>query len=180
MRLIVTQNITLDGVIEATEGWFEPGDGDDQGDILDVMRSYMDSESALLLGRSTFEDFRSYWPEQTDDTTGITAKLNAVPKHVVSTTMQDPGWENSVVERDLLGAARALRAADGEECVVTGSMSLMDPLFGAGLVDELRLFVYPVWLGRGRRLFEGRLELELLETRAFRTGVTLLRYRPSA
>ncbi len=179
MRLIVTQNITLDGVIEATEGWFEPGDGDDQGDILEVMQSYMDAEHAMLLGRRTFEDFRSYWPEQTDDRTGITAALNRVPKHVVSTTMEDPGWQNSVVERDLLGAARALKAAEGAECVVTGSMSLMDPLFDAGLVDELRLFVYPVWLGKGRRLATRRLDLELIETRPFRSGVTLLRYQPS-
>lgn len=179
MRLIVTQNITLDGVIEATEGWFEPGDGDDQSDILEVMRSDMDAEDAMLLGRQTFQDFRSYWPEQTDDRTGITAKLNAVPKHVVSTSMDDPEWQNSVVERDLLAAARALKAADGAECVVTGSMSLMDPLFGAGLVDEVRLFVYPVWLGRGRRLFEGRADFATLETRAFRSGVTLLRLQPN-
>lgn len=178
MRLIVTQNITLDGVIEATEGWFEPGDGDDQGDILEVMRSYMEAEDAMLLGRRTFEDFRSYWPRQTDDRTGITAALNAVPKHVVSSTMDDPGWENSVVERDLMEAARALKAADGAECVTTGSMSLMTPLFEAGLVDEVRLFVYPVWLGRGQRLFEGRADLDLLEARPFVSGVTLLRLQP--
>ena len=178
MRLVVTQNITLDGVIEATEGWFQPGDGEDQGDILEVMQDAMDAESAMLLGRRTFEDFRAYWPEQTGDETGITAKLNAVPKHVVSTTMDDPGWENSIVERDLLEAARALKAADGDECVTTGSMSLMAPLISAGLVDEFRLFVYPVWLGKGERLFEGRLDLETLETRAFRSGVTLLRLSP--
>lgn len=175
MRLVVSQNITLDGVIEATEGWFQPGDGEDQGDLLEAMRADMEAEDAMLLGRRTFEDFRSYWPEQTDDATGITAKLNAVPKHVVSTTMDDPGWENSVIERDLLGAARRLKGAPGSECVTTGSMSLMDPLFAAGLVDEVRLFVYPVWLGKGRRLFDGRSDFETLETRSFRSGVTLLR-----
>jgi dihydrofolate reductase len=179
MRLVVIQNITLDGVIEATEGWFAPGDGDDQGDILEVMQSYMPAESAMLLGRRTFEQFRSYWPEQTDDRTGITAQLDAVPKHVVSTTMGDPGWQNSVVETDLLDAARSLKAAPGEECVVTGSMSLMAPLVQAGLVDEYRLFVYPVALGQGQRLFEQRVDLQLRESRAFRSGVTLLRLQPS-
>ncbi len=179
MRLIVTQNITLDGVIEATEGWFQPGDGDDQGDILDVMRSYMDAEDAMLLGRRTFEDFRSYWPAQSDDETGIAAKLNAVAKHVVSSTLDDPGWEHSVVERDLLAAAQALKDAPGDEVVTTGSLSLMAPLIDAGLVDEYRLFVYPVALGHGRRLFDRRVDLEVLETRSFRTGVTLLRLRPT-
>ena len=116
---------------------------------------------------------------QTDDQTGITAKLDEVAKHVVSTTMDDPEWENSVVERDLLDAARRLKAADGEECVTTGSMSLMAPLIEARLVDEFRLFVYPVWLGTGRRLFDGRIDLEMVETRAFRSGVTLLRMQPS-
>ncbi len=181
MRLIVTQNITLDGVIEATEGWFEPGDGDEQADILEVMRDSMAAESAMLLGRRTFEDFRSYWPKQTDDETGITAQLNAVPKHVVSRSMDDPGWENSIVERDLFDVARRLKDADGEECVITGSMSLMGPLIEAGLVDEFRLFTYPVVIGKGVRLFGGtRLDLELLEARTFRSGVTLLRLQPSS
>lgn len=176
MRLIVTQNITLDGVIEATEGWFEPDD--DQGDVLEVLRSWMASEDAMLLGRRTFEDLRSYWPRQEDDRTGITAKLNAVPKHVVSAAMTDPEWGNSHVERDLLAAARRLKDSAGAECVTTGSMSLMEPLFEGGLVDEVRLLVYPVWLGKGRRLFDGRIDLEPLETRALSGGIGLLRLQP--
>ena len=179
MRLIVTQNITLDGVIEASEGWFEPGDGDDQAEQLAVLQEWMATEDAMLLGRRTFEDFRSYWPQQADDATGITAKLDAVAKHVVSTTLEDPGWAHSHVERDPLAAARRLRQAEGGDCVVTGSMSLMDPLFEAGLVDELRLFVYPVWLGRGRRLHTRRTEFTTLEARGLRSGVTLLRLQPA-
>lgn len=173
MRLVVVQNITLDGVIEATEGWFTP---DEDLGVLDLQREWMAREDAMLLGRRTFEDFRGYWPHQTDDETGITAKLDAVDKYVVSSTLDDPEWRNSTVVRDPLAAARDLRAAGGQEAVVTGSMSLMEPLIAAGLVDEFRLFVHPVVLGRGKRLFETRAGVRLAESRGFASGVVLLRY----
>lgn len=176
MRLVVTQNITLDGVIDATEGWFTPSEGDDQADVLAVLQSWMEQEDAMLLGRRTFEEFRGYWPKQTDDETGITEQLNRVRKYVVSSTMDDPEWEHSTVVRDLLGTARQLRETPGQEAVVSGSMSLMEPLIEAGLVDEFRLFVHPVVLGRGKRLFETRADVTLAEARTFSSGIVLLRY----
>lgn len=179
MRLVVTQNITLDGVIDATEGWFTPAEGEDQSDVLELIQEWMPSESAMLLGRKTFEDFRSYWPLQTDDRTGITDQLNRVEKYVVSSSLGDPGWENTTVLPDLVDEARALKEQPGDDMITTGSISLMQPLIDAGLVDEYRLFVFPVVLGRGARLFaDVGARLELLETRAFRAGITLLRYRP--
>lgn len=81
-ELIVTQNTTLDGVIDATEGWFTPA-GDDE-DIEAALRRQMQAQDALLLGRRTFEEMRGYWPLQTDDTTGIADHLNAVQKYVMS------------------------------------------------------------------------------------------------
>jgi dihydrofolate reductase len=99
-KLVVTENITLDGVIEATEGWFAPAGDEyavDNSDIEATMRRAMAEQDALLLGRRTFEDMRGYWPRQTDDTTGITTHLNKVSKYVMSSTMQDPQWENTTV-----------------------------------------------------------------------------------
>jgi hypothetical protein len=91
--LIVTENITLDGVIDAAGGWFAPAGDDadvDQSDVEAALREQSDAADALLLGRVTFEDMRGYWPLQADDTTGITDYLNKVSKYVVSAKLQDP------------------------------------------------------------------------------------------
>jgi dihydrofolate reductase len=181
--LIVTENITLDGVIDASEGWFTPGGGGDadQSDVLDALAEQRDASDAFLVGRVTFEQMRSYWPAQTDDETGITDHLDRVSKYVVSTTLEDPGWEPTTVLRGPLSEdVAALKAAPGRDIVATGSINLVHGLIAAGLVDEYRLFVYPVVLGRGRRLFEGATglpPLRLVEARPFRSGVVLLRHR---
>jgi dihydrofolate reductase len=182
--LIVTENITLDGVIEMTEeGWFSPAGGaaGDHADLEAAIREQREAADAFLVGRVTFELMRGYWPQQTDDTTGITDYLNAVAKYVVSATLRDPGWQPTTVLRGPLGdEIRALKAADGKDIVTTGSITLVRALIAAGLVDEYRLFVYPVVLGHGRRLFAGAHgipRLQLVETRPFRAGVVLLRYR---
>jgi len=185
VRLVVTQNITLDGVIEAITDWFSPqGDGDDTADITAVLRAQMRAQDGLLLGRRTFEDLRSYWPQQTDGTTGITAHLNGVEKYVVSTSMRDPEWEHShVLDADPVSAVGSLKAQAGGELGVTGSITLCHTLISAGLVDEYRLFVYPVVVGRGRRLFPDGADLgalELVESTPFTSGVVLLSYRPVA
>lgn len=186
MKLVITENITLDGVIDASEGWFSPegGQGDvDTSDVAAVTRQHTEQERALLIGRVTFEEFRGYWPLQTGDTTGITDHLNQVPKYVVSTTLQEPGWQNTTVLRgDLGGEVRALKDAPGDDLGVTGSITLVHHLIAARLVDEYRLFVYPIVIGRGRRLFAAGGDprhLRLVETTAFRSGVVLLTYRPA-
>ena len=186
MKLVIEENITLDGVIDASEGWFSPAGaaGDvDTSDIEAVTRWHMERESALLLGRVTFEEFRGYWPLQTDDTTGITDHLNQVPKYVVSTTLQEPGWANTTVIRgNVVDEVRALKDAPGGDLGVTGSITLVHHLIAAQLVDEYRLFVNPVVIGRGRRLFPDGADhrnLRLVETTPFRSGVVLLTYRPA-
>jgi dihydrofolate reductase len=185
MQLVVTQNITLDGVIEMIGDWFDPTSGEeaDNSDLVEVIRRHMQTEDALLLGRNTFESFRGYWPQQTGDTTGITDKLNKVQKYVVSSTMQDPEWENTTVLRGSLEEeVRALKAKPGREIGITGSISIVREVISAGLVDEYRLFVFPVVLGRGERLFADAMEvpkLRLVEATPFRSGVVLLSYRPA-
>jgi dihydrofolate reductase len=183
--LIVTENISVDGVIDLGGGWFDPqtqGDSDHSDLMAELTRQGQESD-AFLTGRVTFEQLRSYWPVQTDDQTGITDYLNQVPKYVVSSTLGDPGWQNTTVLRGpLREEITALKSAPGRDIVVTGSITLVHGLIAAGLVDEYRLFVYPVVAGQGARLFgaadaEGVAGLGLAEARPFRSGVVLLRYR---
>ena len=179
--LAVTQNITVDGSVEFLGDWFDPTVTDEEQ--LAATRRQTEGSDALLLGRQTFEDFRGFWPTQTDDTTGITDELNQVRKYVVSTTMTDPEWQNStILSGDWPGRVRRLLAEPGKDVVVTGSIRLCHALVEAGLVDEFRLFVHPVVQGRGRRLFPEGVEiprLERVESTAFGNGVTLQRYRPA-
>lgn len=184
MKLVITENITLDGVIDASGGWFSPqGDGDvDTSDVAAVVRQQMERERALLLGRVTFEEFRGYWSLQAEDQTGIPNHLNQIPKYVVSTTLREPGWTNTtVLGGDLVNDVQALKGEPGGDLGVTGSIALVHHLIAAQLVDEYRLFVYPVVMGRGRRLFDDRADprkLRLIETTPFRSGIVLLTYRP--
>ena len=184
--LIVTENITLDGVIDASAGWFSVANDAqvDQSDLVAAVREQSQAADAVLFGRVTFEEMRGYWPQQTHDTTGVSDYLNRVTKYVVSSTMGDPQWEHTIVLRGVgfQDEIRALKAEPGKDIVSTGSIRLVHALIAAGLVDEYRLFAYPVVLGRGARLFAGATEiprLRLVATRAFRSGVVLLRYRPT-
>lgn len=184
--LAITQNITVDGSIEMITDWFDPQGhaGLDMSDVLEESHRQDERSDALLLGRRTFEDFRGYWPLRTDDTTGITAYLDRVAKYVVSGTLTDPGWQNSaVLKGDPVEEVRRLKAEEGgKDIVLTGSITLAHALIAAGLVDEYRLFVYPAVQGRGRRLFPEGYEvprLRLLESREFRSGITLQRYAPA-
>jgi dihydrofolate reductase len=184
--LVVTENITLDGVVDASAGWFSVADDADadQSDVVAALRAQSEAADAVLFGRVTFEEMRGYWPQQTDDTTGVGDYLNRVAKYVVSSTMRDPQWGHTTVLRGdgFQDAIRALKAQPGKDIVTTGSIRLARALIAAGLVDEYRLFVYPVVLGRGERLFADATEvprLRLVESRPFRSGIVLLRYRPT-
>ncbi|MBF6209318.1 dihydrofolate reductase family protein [Streptomyces gardneri] len=180
--LAITQNITVDGAIEMLGDWFDPQGqgGADNSDLLAELHKQDSEADGLLLGRNTFTDFRGYWPNQTDDPTGIADYLNQVHKYVVSATMTDPGWDNStILSGDLVAEVRALKEQAGRDIVVTGSITLCHALIAAGVVDEYRLFTYPTVQGRGRRLFPDGVELPaltLIDSKAFRGGVTYTRY----
>lgn len=180
-KLVVTENTTLDGVIDMAAGWFDPLAKDvDQSDISAATAEHSAAADALLVGRNTFEAFRGFWPRQTEDPTGVADYLNSVDKYVVSSTLGEPGWRNSTVLRgDPVEEVRALKEAEGRDIVATGSIQLVHALIAAGLVDEYRLFVFPVVVGSGARLFEsGEQRLSLLESRPFKSGAVLLRYAP--
>jgi dihydrofolate reductase len=176
-KLVITQNVTLDGSVEMLDDWFDPQQQDDA--LLEESHRQDAESDALLLGRQTFEDFRGYWPAQTGDTTGITDYLNKVAKYVVSSTLDDPGWANTTVLRgDPVPHVHALKEQDGKDIVLTGSISLAHTLIAADIVDEFRMFVYPAVQGRGRPFFPAaRPKLRLLdEPKSFPSGIVLLRY----
>jgi dihydrofolate reductase len=146
----------------------------------------MSRADGVLLGRITYESYASYWPQQVDDETGVSDYLNRTQKYVVSTTLGDPTWQNTTVLRGPLNAdIHVLKDRPGKDIVLSGSLTLARALLAEGLVDEYRLFVYPVVRGHGRQLFEiapagpdadlRRMRLE--ENRATSSGVVLLRYR---
>lgn len=140
----------------------------------------MAAADAVLLGRVTYEQFAGYWPAQTDDTTSVSDYLNRTTKYVVSSSLTNPKWQHTTILRGALADdIAALKRQSGKDIVATGSITLVRSLVQEGLADAVRLFVYPVVLGRGRRLFPDGIgaKLRLTDTRIFRSGVVLLSYR---
>jgi len=187
-RVVVTEFVSLDGVMEAPGG--EPGYAHsgwvgrvpDGGHFAYKLEEVLEAE-AHLLGRVTYESFAGAWPDR-DDEAGFAAKVNAMPKYVVSSTLDSVEWNNShLLEGDVAEAVQGLKEWIGGIILVAGSRTLVHHLMQHGLVDELRLMVFPVVLGSGMRLFpEARdaMSLELVDTQTFDSGVVVLTYRPAA
>jgi dihydrofolate reductase len=185
-KVVVTEFISLDGVIEDPGGaedyehggWsFEIPRGD-EGDKFKLDET-MDSE-ALLLGRITYEGFADAWPTREGE---FADKFNGMPKYVVSGSMKDAEWENTtVISADLAAEVAKLKASHEGDIVVHGSAQLAQALIDEGLVDELRLMVYPVVLGSGKRLFgdSGKKPLKLTDSQVVGEGVAILVYEPAA
>jgi dihydrofolate reductase len=185
-RIVVTEFMSLDGVIEDPGGsedfehggWsFEISRGD-EGDRFKLDEA-MESE-ALLLGRVTYEGFAEAWPEREGE---FADKFNGMPKYVVSASMGEPEWENStVIAGDLAEEVAKLKANHDGDIVVHGSARLAQALLDQDLVDELRLMVFPVVLGSGKRLFgdSGKKPLQLADSQVVGDGVAILTYRPAA
>jgi dihydrofolate reductase len=184
-KIVVTEFVTLDGVMEDPGGsedfkyggWaFEFSRGDD-GDKFKFDET-MDSD-ALLLGRVTYEGFAEAWPDREDDA-GFADKFNSMPKYVVSSTLSDPGWNNwTVLAGDLAEVVAKLKDEHDGDIVVHGSAQLAQGLLEADLVDELRLMVFPVVLGAGKRLFgetADKQPLALKDSKAVGDGVAILVY----
>src|SRR3954467_14804960 len=129
-RLVITENITLDGSVEMLDDWFDPQLQDE--DLLEESHRQDSQADALLVGRQTFEDFRGYWPKQTDDPTGVTEYLNRVAKHVVPSTMSHPQREKRPrLAGDPVDQTTALKLQPGKDIVLTGSISLAHALIAA-------------------------------------------------
>jgi dihydrofolate reductase len=186
-RIVVSQFVTLDGVMEdpggsegfERGGWafmFDRGADGDRFKLEEVMAS-----GALLLGRVTYEGFAAAWPSRSGE---FADKFNAMPKFVVSRTLERPEWNNTTVIRgDLRGAVERLRAEVDGDVLVNGSATLMAALMDEGLVDEYRLMVFPVVLGWGKKLFQDgrpRTDLKLTSSQPVGPdGVIVLTYEPA-
>jgi dihydrofolate reductase len=183
-KLLVSEFVTLDGVMEAPGG--EPGHPH-SGWVFDFMspdqeefklQETLDAE-VLLLGRVTYEGFSAAWPERGGE---FADKMNSMRKVVASTTLEGPEWENTTVIRDVPRDVTALKEEDGGPVLVAGSRTLVHSLMEHDLVDEYRLLIFPVVLGSGGRLFPetpDKRPLELVDTRTFSSGVTAQTYRPA-
>jgi dihydrofolate reductase len=188
--IVVTENITLDGVIQhptgeegvGGSGWAEVIGDADRGQWAKTLCAEALGAEALLLGRRSYEYFVRRWPSRSG-TWGD--RLNSMPKYVVSATLDHPVWNNSTVLRgDVPEAVAALKRAVAGEIVVYASGTLARALLAHGLVDEVRLIVYPVVVGAGDRLFapvgDGLGPMRLAETRTVGDGLALLTYRIGA
>ena len=193
-RFVVTEFLTLDGVMQAPGAPNEDHDGDfDHGGW---QMSYFDdmfgeyvmegirTAGGLLLGRRTYDIFNAHWPHQPADDP-IAPLLNAMPKHVVSSTLSEPlSWENShLISGDVPARLARLREGDGRDLRVIGSGDLVQTLVKHDLVDAYELMVHPLVLGTGKRLFREEpatpIRLRLVESRPTTTGVLLLTYEPA-
>lgn len=193
MRLIVTTFLSLDGVMQAPGGpdedrshgfghggWLVPYADQDMGRIVD---DWLASADSFLLGRKTYEIFAAHWPHVTAENDPVATKLNSLPKYVVSKTLDKVEWNNStLIKGDVAEEVAKLKRRPGKELQVHGSGDLAQTLMQHDLVDEYRLWFYPVVLGSGKRLFrEGSVAkaLRLVSSNTTSTGVVVNSYQPA-
>ena len=186
-KIVISENVSLDGVVQDPTGeegskfggWFL-GIGDrDREEWAKVEMAEALGAQALLLGRRTDEYFGERWPSRTGEWAD---RLNSMPKYVVSSTLEDPAWNNSTVLRgDVLSEVSALKRELNGEILVPGSFQLVHALMEQDLVDEIRLKVFPAVLGAGARLFgetSDKKSLRLLDTQTIEGGIAFLTYQP--
>ena len=185
-RIVVTEFVSLDGVMEDPGGaenfkhggWsFEIARGE-EGDKFKLDEAF--SSEALLLGRVTYQGFAEAWPTREGE---FADKFNSMPKYVVSSTLDEPEWNNStVLKGDVAQEVGKLRQEQDGDIVVHGSGRLVQTLVEHDLVDEFRLMVYPVVLGSGKRLFgetSDKKPLRLVDSKVVGDGVAILIYEPA-
>jgi dihydrofolate reductase len=183
-KIVVSEFVSLDGVMEDPGGaegyqfggWTMPYWNDELGAF---KTEELFASDALLLGRVTYQGFAAAWPGRTDEQ-GFSDRMNSNHKFVVSTTLDTAEWANStIIKGDLVDELTKIKEQPGEDILVAGSATLVQALMRHQLVDELRLEVYPIVLGRGKRIFsdDSYAKLELVHQQATSTGVLLLVYR---
>jgi dihydrofolate reductase len=182
-KIVATEYVSLDGVVEAPGGGedFEHAGWSFEVDRGEEFEKFKLDETlnaeALLLGRVTYDGFAAVWPSMEGE---LADKFNAMPKYVVSSTLEDPEWNNStVLEGDVVEEVSRLRQAPGGDIVVHGSPQLVQTLLEHDLIDELRLMVSPVVLGKGKRLVgetSDKKRLRLTDSRTVGDGIAILVY----
>ena len=169
--------VTLDGVVEAPENWVMPDD-----EMFEEQTADYAASDALLLGRRTYEVFAASWPQRGSEVPNADW-MNNTQKYVASATLEAPEWQNTtVLKGDVSEAVSRLKEEEGEAITLNGSTTLLRSLLRAELIDELRLFLHPIVLGSGRRLFddgEALGALELAGCHAYHNGAVSLTYQPT-
>jgi dihydrofolate reductase len=185
-NVVVTEFVSIDGVMEDPGGaedfehggWTFEYDRGPEGDKF-KLDEVLDAD-AQLLGRVTYQGFAAAWPTRTDEA-GFADKMNSMPKYVVSTTLDEAEWNNStLIKGDVAEAVSKLKQQVDGDILVAGSATLVNTLMKDGLVDELRLMVFPTVLGSGKRLFgDGldRTKLRLVDSKALDSGILILTYQ---
>ena len=176
--LYATMFITLDGVVSDPHVWHPRFMSEES---MAMLGEHLDAADGMLLGRRTYQEFASYWPDQ-DAGVPLARRTNEMPKFVVSGTLPAVAWANSsIVGADPLAAARQLKKAH-ERTMVPGGPTLVRSLLAAGALDELRFYLDPIVVGSGQRLFDGGLagvSFERVDHRELPNGVQYLAYRPA-
>ena len=191
-KISVTENISLDGVMQApampdedTRGGFTRGGwGNAYTDqvMIDYMTAGAGGDGCLLLGRTTYQTMAANWPHMPADNP-FTSWINAMPKYVASTTLTPPlEWNATLLEGDVADAVAAVKDSDGPDLNVLGSGVLVQTLRAHGLIDEYLLSIHPLLLGSGTRLFPdgAGAELDLVDSTTTTTGVIIARFRPQS
>lgn len=171
--------ISLDGVVESPEKWHFAYFDDAMGQII---QEGMQSSTAMMMGRTLYDEWSSYWPAQGPEVP-FSEYINTIPKHVVSTTLTDPTWQNTtVVSGDVAAQVRELKKSTDGAIAMSGSATTVRWLLANSLLDELNLLVHPIAVGTGQRLFQDArtLPMRLLSSRALDSGVLHLRYAPAS
>src|SRR5215217_2726759 len=150
-KVIASEFISLDGVVESPDKWHFPYFNDQMGDAIGAAMAQAD---AMLMGRVLYEEWAAYWPQQDPEENPVAAQMNGVRKYVVSTTLEEPlEWSNStLIEGNVAEEIAELKQQPGKDITVSGSGALVRSLLKDGLLDELRLMVHPVVVGGGKRL----------------------------
>jgi dihydrofolate reductase len=179
-RVVVSEFISLDGVVEDPRWTFQFSSDDRDRFKFDELAA----SDALLLGRVTYEGFAAAWPQMEEQTGEYGAWMNGYPKHVVSTTLEEPlEWNNStLVEGDVAEEVSRLKDQPGKDILVFGSGDLVNTLMQHDLIDEYRLMVFPIVVGSGKRLFDeggDKKPLQLVGTQTFDSGAIVLTYAPA-
>ena len=180
-RVIASEFVSLNGVMEAPEQWHFPYFNDEMGEAIGAAMAQAD---AMLLGRVTYEEWAAFWPSQgSDNQEGFAGYMNNTQKFVVSTTLDTVEWQNStLIKGNVAEELAKLKRQPGKVISISGSGTLVRSLLQDGLLDELRLMVHPIVVGSGKRLFEDggdQKALKLVDSKTFSTGVVYLTYQPA-
>ena len=178
-RIVSNFFVSLDGVVESPDKWHFPYFDDAMGEVIG---KGMETSTTWLMGRRLYDEWSSYWPGQGLEVP-FSDFINTIPKYVLSTTLNDPTWQNTtVLSEDVAAKVQAVKDGTDGDIGMSGSATTVRWLLAKGLLDELALLVHPIAVGSGQRLFEDATTypLELLSSTALDTGVLHLRYAPKS